>query len=64
MKALREDSQIDFAGRSNRGGGGAGRHVPSTFLEIAVVTLEKNAAQKNFFAMPPPIQFPSYGTVL
>ena len=31
--------------RRNRGAGG---HVPPTFLEIAVVTLENNAAQKKF----------------
>ena len=45
------------------GGGGAGGMCPPTFLEIAVVTLENNAAQKNFLchAPPPQIQFPSYG---
>ena len=50
--------------RRNRGGG-AGGHVLPTFLEIAVVTLENNAAQKNvlFHAPPPPPkQFPSYGS--
>ena len=52
--------------RRNRG---AGRHVPPTFLEVAVVTLENNAVQKQFsLSCPPPpptpIQFPSHGSVL
>ena len=42
-------------------------HVPPTFLEIAVVTLENNATQKKFSLscpLPPPqIQFPFYGSV-
>ena len=34
--------------------------MPPTFLEIAVVTFENNAAQKKF----PQIQFPSYGSAI
>ena len=37
--------------------------MPPTFLEIAVVTLENNAAQKKFsLSCPHQIQFPSYGS--
>ena len=39
--------------------------MPPTFLEIAGVTLENNAAQKNFLCHAPPspqIQFPFYGS--
>ena len=39
------------------GTGGLGGHVPPTFLEIVVVTLENNAAQKIFFVMPPRYNF-------
>ena len=40
--------------RRNRGGGGGWGSCTPTFLEIVVVTLENNAAQKDFFVMPPP----------
>ena len=50
--------------RRNQGLGPA----PPTFLEIAVVTLENNAAQRKFsLSCPPPppqIQFPSHGSVM
>ena len=43
---------------------GWGACAPPTFLEIAVVTLENNAAQKKFLCHAPPFQikFPSYGS--
>ena len=48
--------------------GSRGSMCPTpTFLENAVVTLENNAAPKNFLchAPPPPqIQFPSYGSAI
>ena len=40
-------------GTKEAGGGGCA----STFLEIAVVTLENDAAQKNFFVLPPRYYF-------